>query len=62
MATSPTESVAHPRGAGRHPPGPPNYQRLAKVHDRLSLALDRAHCFGAFVDPRFLIELRDVGE
>jgi hypothetical protein len=35
-------------------------QHLADVHRRLSLALDRANAFGAFVDPRFLIELRDV--
>jgi hypothetical protein len=35
-------------------------QRLAEVHDRLSLALDRARTFGAFVDPHVLVELRDV--
>ena len=35
-------------------------QRLAEVHGRLSLALDRASTFGAFVDPRVLAELRDV--
>jgi hypothetical protein len=35
-------------------------QRLAEVHGRLSLALDRASTFGAFVDSRVLVELRDV--
>jgi hypothetical protein len=35
-------------------------RRLEEVHSRLSLALDRATAFGAFVDPRVLAELRDV--
>ena len=35
-------------------------RRLEEVHGRLSLALDRATAFGAFVDPRVLAELRDV--
>jgi hypothetical protein len=35
-------------------------QRLAEVHGRLSAAMDNANTFGAFVDPRLLVELRDV--
>jgi len=35
-------------------------QRLAQVHGRLTTAMDNANTFGAFVDPRVLVELRDV--
>ena len=35
-------------------------RRLAEVHGRLSTAMDNATTFGAFVDPRLLVELRDV--
>lgn len=35
-------------------------RRLAEVHGRLSTAMDNASTFGAFVDPRLLVELRDV--
>src|SRR2546426_9624489 len=35
-------------------------RRLAEVHGRLSTAMDNASTFGAFVDPRVLVELRDV--
>jgi hypothetical protein len=60
MATSPNESLAHPPGSEHPPPTHARDERLADVHERLSLALDRANAFGAFVDPRFLVELSEV--
>lgn len=35
-------------------------RRLAEVHGRLSTAMNNASTFGAFVDPRVLVGLRDV--
>jgi hypothetical protein len=60
MATSPIKSLAHPPGSEHPPPTHARAERLADVHERLSLAVDRATAFGAFVDPRFLVELREV--
>lgn len=51
MATSPAVSVPRPGGAS---------PTLAEVNDRLAVALDRASAFEAQVDPRLLLELREV--
>jgi hypothetical protein len=60
MATRSPASLAHPPDAGPGSAWASKEKHLADVHRRLSQALDRAAVFGAFVDPRLLVELRDV--
>lgn len=60
MATRSPASLAHPPDAGPGPAWASKEEHLADVHRRLSQGLDRAAVFGAFVDPRLLVELRDV--
>jgi hypothetical protein len=60
MATHPSVSLAHRPGDRPGPARGSTEQHLADVHRRLSEALDRAIAFGAFVNPRLLVELRDV--
>ena len=60
MATRSPASLAHPPHAGPGPAWTSKEEHLADVHRRLSQALDRATVFGAFVDPRLLVDVRDV--
>lgn len=53
---APTSAIRYPVASE----GSDKTDRLADVHGRLSIAMDHATAFGAFVDPRVLVELRDV--
>lgn len=60
MATRSPASLAHPPGAGSGSAWASREDHLADLHRRLSEALDRAALFGAYVDARLVVELRDL--
>jgi hypothetical protein len=60
MATRSPASLAHPPDVGSGSAWASKEDHLADLHRRLSEALDRADLFSAYVDPRLVVELRDL--